>query len=171
MVPTVDLAGIATFEMEYAHWVEEQQKQTFELRSALQAHVSEIELNILVELGLNHYHNLFRMKADAAKADVFYLLSGVWRTSTERFFLWIGGFRPSELLNVISNIYSQCLKNANMLVSKIKLFLYLLFLFWIDSIFTSSLLVISVLALSSTLLDDCISGKINIYLHIMEKEK
>ncbi|XP_062146008.1 transcription factor TGA3 isoform X2 [Alnus glutinosa] len=94
-------SGIATFEMEYAHWVEEQQKQTFELRSALQAHVSEIELNILVELGLNHYHNLFRMKADAAKADVFYLLSGVWRTSTERFFLWIGGFRPSELLNVL----------------------------------------------------------------------
>ncbi|GLT67427.1 hypothetical protein SLA2020_397380 [Shorea laevis] len=91
-------SGIAAFEMEYAHWVEEQQKQIFELRNALQAHVSEIELNILVENGLNHYYNLFRMKADAAKADVFYLLSGAWRTSTERFFLWIGGFRPSELL-------------------------------------------------------------------------
>jgi hypothetical protein len=74
IVPTVDLAGIAAFEMEYAHWVEEQQKQIFELRNALQAHVSEIELNILVENGLNHYYNLFRMKADAAKADVFYLL-------------------------------------------------------------------------------------------------
>lgn len=90
IVPTVDLAGIAAFEMEYAHWVEELQKQIFELRNALQAHVSEIELNILVENGLNHYYNLFRMKADAAKADVFYLLSGAWRTSTERFFLWIG---------------------------------------------------------------------------------
>jgi len=40
------------------------------------------------------------MKADAAKADVFFLMSGMWRTSTERFFQWIGGFRPSELLNV-----------------------------------------------------------------------
>lgn len=107
-MPTVDLAGIAAFEMEYAHWVEEQCKQIFELRNALQAHVSEIELNILVENGLNHYYNLFRMKADAAKADVFYLLSGVWKTSTERFFLWIGGSRPSELLNVIS-----CLFNLN----------------------------------------------------------
>ncbi|KAG6714912.1 hypothetical protein I3842_05G224900 [Carya illinoinensis] len=94
-------SGIAAFEMEYAHWVEEQNRQIFELRNALQAHVTEIELRMLVEGGLNHYHNLFRMKADVAKADVFYLMSGVWRTTTERFFLWIGGFRPSELLNVL----------------------------------------------------------------------
>ncbi|CAI0400448.1 unnamed protein product [Linum tenue] len=94
-------AGIGTFEMEYAHWVEEQHKQVAELRRALQAHVGDVELRMLVENGLNHYANLFRMKADAAKADVFYLISGKWRTSVERFFLWIGGFRPSELLNVL----------------------------------------------------------------------
>ena len=92
--------GIAAFEMEYGHWVEEQHKQISELRKALQAHITDIELRILVENGLNHYNNLFRMKADAAKADVFYLISGKWRTSVERFFQWIGGFRPSELLNV-----------------------------------------------------------------------
>ncbi|KAG6784231.1 hypothetical protein POTOM_009919 [Populus tomentosa] len=93
--------GIATFEMEYGHWVEEQLKQVSELRNALQAHITDIELRILVENGLNHYNNLFRMKTDAAKADVFYLISGKWRTSVERFFMWIGGFRPSELLNVL----------------------------------------------------------------------
>ncbi|XVF64695.1 hypothetical protein PTKIN_Ptkin09bG0188300 [Pterospermum kingtungense] len=94
-------SGITAFEMEYGHWVEEQNKQICELRSALQAHITDIELRILVESGLNHYSNLFRMKADAAKADVFYLISGIWRTSAERFFHWIGGFRPSELLNVV----------------------------------------------------------------------
>ncbi|KAE8679796.1 Transcription factor TGA3 [Hibiscus syriacus] len=94
-------SGITAFEMEYAHWVEEQNRQICELRTALQAHVSDIELRILVESGLNHYCNLFRMKADAAKADVFYLISGIWRTSAERFFHWIGGFRPSEILNVV----------------------------------------------------------------------
>ncbi|XP_061969382.1 transcription factor TGA7-like [Populus nigra] len=93
--------GIAAFEMEYGHWVEEQLKQVSELRNALQARITDIELRILVENGLNHYSNLFRMKTDAAKADVFYLISGKWRTSVERFFLWIGGFRPSELLNVL----------------------------------------------------------------------
>ncbi|KAG2303577.1 hypothetical protein Bca4012_062317 [Brassica carinata] len=93
--------GIAAFEMEYTHWLEEQNKRVSEIRTALQAHISDIELKMLVDTCLNHYANLFRMKADAAKADVFFLISGMWRTSTERFFQWIGGFRPSELLNVV----------------------------------------------------------------------
>ncbi|KAJ0241485.1 Transcription factor TGA7 [Hirschfeldia incana] len=92
---------IATFEMEYSHWLEEQSRRVSELRIVLQAQISDIELRILVESCLNHYANLFRMKSDAAKADVFYLMSGMWRTSTERLFQWIGGFRPSELLNVV----------------------------------------------------------------------
>ena len=106
------VVGIATFEMEYGHWVEEQHRQNCELRNALQAHVTDIELRILVESSLNHYYDLFRMKADAAKADVFYLMSGMWRTSAERFFLWIGGFRPSELLNVMLisvQVFKSCL--------------------------------------------------------------
>ncbi|PRQ21546.1 putative transcription factor bZIP family [Rosa chinensis] len=94
-------SGITTFELEYGHWVEEQHRQNNELRKALQEHATEIELRLLVEGGLNHYATLFRMKADAAKADIFYLLSGIWRTSVERYFHWIGGFRPSELLNII----------------------------------------------------------------------
>lgn len=86
--------------MEYTHWLEEQNRRVSEIRTALQAHIGDIELKMLVDTCLNHYANLFRMKADAAKADVFFLMSGMWRTSTERFFQWIGGFRPSELLNV-----------------------------------------------------------------------
>ncbi|XP_056164871.1 transcription factor TGA1-like isoform X1 [Syzygium oleosum] len=94
-------SGIATFEMEYGHWVEEQRKKSCELRIALQGQVGDVELLFLVESGLKHYYDLFRMKAEAAKADIFFLMSGAWRTSAERFFLWIGGFRPSELLNVL----------------------------------------------------------------------
>lgn len=66
----------------------------------LQANISDNELRLYVENGLNHFDDLFRMKADAAKVDVFYLMSGMWRTPVERFFLWIGGFRPSEILKV-----------------------------------------------------------------------
>nr|CAN62273.1 hypothetical protein VITISV_012435 [Vitis vinifera] len=97
---TKNSAGIAAFEMEYGHWVEEQSSQICELRTALHAHISDVELRILVETAMNHYFNLFRMKANAAKADVFYMMSGMWKTSAERFFLWIGGFRPSELLKI-----------------------------------------------------------------------
>ncbi|XP_043719926.1 transcription factor TGA1-like isoform X2 [Telopea speciosissima] len=94
-------SGVATFEMEYGHWVEEQTRQTHELRTALQACVTDIELRILVDCGMNHYYDLFRMKGAAARADVFYVMSGMWKTSAERFFMWIGGFRPSELLKVL----------------------------------------------------------------------
>ncbi|KAF6149263.1 hypothetical protein GIB67_026119, partial [Kingdonia uniflora] len=95
-------SGVATFEMGYSNWIDEQDRHIRELRTALQAHVSEDELRILVDSGMRHYYDLFRMKADAAKADVFYLMSGMWKSPAERFFLWIGGFRPSELLKVLT---------------------------------------------------------------------
>ncbi|KAK6115455.1 hypothetical protein DH2020_007724 [Rehmannia glutinosa] len=94
-------SGIGAFEIEYGHWIEEQERKLSELRNVLQSPIGDIELRMMVENVLNHYCNLFRMKRDAARADAFYLVSGMWRTSVERFFLWIGGFRPSELISVV----------------------------------------------------------------------
>ncbi|KAG0497647.1 hypothetical protein HPP92_002338 [Vanilla planifolia] len=94
--------GVTAFEMEYGHWVEEQNRQICELRAALQARVSDIELRMLVESGMSHYHHLFHIKSIAAKSDVFFLISGIWKSAAERFFLWIGGSRPSELLKVLT---------------------------------------------------------------------
>lgn len=104
---TIGFAGsassaVAAFEMEYVHWIEEQNRQICELRAALQGSPSDIELRILVENGMRHYDDLFRMKSIASKSDVFYIVSGLWKASAERFFLWIGGFRPSGLLKVLS---------------------------------------------------------------------
>ncbi|KAL7104453.1 hypothetical protein ACP275_08G245900 [Erythranthe tilingii] len=93
--------GIATFEMEYGQWVEEQNRQISELRSALNSDMGDMELHIFVDCGMRHYFDLFTMKATAAKADVFHIISGMWKTSAERFFLWIAGFRPSELLKIL----------------------------------------------------------------------
>lgn len=93
--------GIVAFEIEYGHWVAEQHRWNEELRNAFETHASDVQLHLLVQSVLNHYSNLFRMKANAAKFDVFYLISGVWKASVERLFLWIGGSRPSQLLNII----------------------------------------------------------------------
>ncbi|KAL7616147.1 transcription factor TGA4 [Lactuca sativa] len=93
--------GIAAFEMAYDLWVAEQQKKDNELKDVLQSHVSELELRIFVDSGLNHYYELFQLKANAAKADVFYTMNGLWRTPLERFFQWLGGPRPSELLYIL----------------------------------------------------------------------
>ncbi|CAL1378083.1 unnamed protein product [Linum trigynum] len=94
-------SGIATFEAEYGHWLEEQQKHVSDLRAAVTSNISDGEMRVLVEASLNHYYELFRMKGAAAKADVFYVMSGLWKSSAERFFLWIGGFRPSELIKIL----------------------------------------------------------------------
>ena len=90
--------------MEYGNWVEEQNRQILELRTALSSHIGDIQLGTLVQAIMNHYTKLFGMNSAAAKADVFYVMSGMWKTTAERFFLWIGGFRPSELLKVMLNI-------------------------------------------------------------------
>ncbi|XP_038697236.1 transcription factor TGA1-like isoform X2 [Tripterygium wilfordii] len=107
-------AGIATFEMKYGHWLEEQNRQICELRSALSAHISDVEMRFLVDNVMTHYFELFRMKATAAKADVFYVMSGMWTTSAERFFLWIGGFRPSELLKLDPLTEQQIMEVCNL---------------------------------------------------------
>ena len=78
--------------MEYAHWVEEHNRQISKLRNALIAHVTDIELRILVEGGMAHYDSLFRMKSVVAKADVF---SGMWKTPAECC------FPPSKLLKIL----------------------------------------------------------------------
>ncbi|KAG5000171.1 hypothetical protein GLYMA_08G140100v4 [Glycine max] len=94
-------SGITLFKMEYGNWLEEQNRQILELRTALSSHIGDIQLGTLVQGIMNHYTKLFSMKSAAAKADVFYVMSGMWKTTAERFFLWIGGFRPSELLKVL----------------------------------------------------------------------
>ncbi|KAL6843396.1 hypothetical protein ACP4OV_027109 [Aristida adscensionis] len=92
----------AALELEYARWAEEQGRHAGELRAALQGHAPELALRVLVDAGLAHYDALFGAKSAAARRDAFAVLSGAWRAPAERFFLWIGGFRPSELLKTLA---------------------------------------------------------------------
>lgn len=89
-----------TFDVEYARWLEEHNRQINELRAAVNSHAGDIELRTIVDNVMTHYEEIFRLKGVAAKADVFHILSGMWKTPAERCFMWIGGFRSSELLKV-----------------------------------------------------------------------
>lgn len=93
-------AGAMVFDVEYAHWLKEHNKHINELRTAVNAHASDADLRVIVDNVTSHYNDIFRVKGTAAKADVFHILSGMWKTPAERCFMWIGGFRPSELLKV-----------------------------------------------------------------------
>lgn len=88
------------FDMEYARWLEEHHRLMCDLRAAVQEHLPETELKMFVDGGLAHFDQLMALKAIAAKSDVFHLVSGMWLTPAERCFMWLGGFRPSDLIKV-----------------------------------------------------------------------
>ncbi|KAK9682786.1 hypothetical protein RND81_10G096100 [Saponaria officinalis] len=95
--------GPLAFDVEYSRWLEEQNRQINELRAAVNAHAGDAELRVIVDGVQAHYEDIFRLKSNAAKNDVFHLLSGMWKTPAERCFLWLGGFRSSELLKLLSH--------------------------------------------------------------------
>ncbi|KAK1382998.1 Transcription factor like [Heracleum sosnowskyi] len=93
--------GAALFDMEYARWLDDDHRHMAELRTGLQAHLSDSDLQVIVDGHIAHYDEIFRLKGVAAKSDVFHLITGLWTTPAERCFLWMGGFRPSELIKTL----------------------------------------------------------------------
>ncbi|KAK8705302.1 hypothetical protein V6N13_048906 [Hibiscus sabdariffa] len=93
----------AVFDMEHARWLEEHHRLMCELRAAVQEHLPEDELRMFVDNCLAHFDEIMNLKGMVAKTDVFHLVSGMWKTPAERCFMWIGGFRPSDLIKVILN--------------------------------------------------------------------
>ncbi|KAI3788434.1 hypothetical protein L2E82_01202 [Cichorium intybus] len=93
--------GSLAFVAEYSRWLEEQNKHISELRTAVTSHTSDTELRSIVENATSHFNGIFRLKRIAAKADVFHIIYGMWTSPAERCFLWIGGFRSSELLKLL----------------------------------------------------------------------
>ncbi|GAV63928.1 bZIP_1 domain-containing protein/DOG1 domain-containing protein [Cephalotus follicularis] len=91
----------AFFDMEYARWLEENHRLMCELRAAVQEHLPENELRLFVDNAMAHYDEVMNLKTMVAKTDVFHLFSGMWKTPVERCFMWMGGFRPSELIKII----------------------------------------------------------------------
>ncbi|CAI9781430.1 unnamed protein product [Fraxinus pennsylvanica] len=94
-------SGAALFDMEYARWLDDEHRHMSELRTALQAHLSDSDLQIIVDKYIAHYDELFCLKEVAAVSDVIHLITGMWTTPAERCFLWMGGFRPSDLIKML----------------------------------------------------------------------
>ncbi|XP_039781528.1 transcription factor TGAL9-like isoform X3 [Panicum virgatum] len=98
----------AWFDMEHARWQEEHGKMMRHLRAALEAEehaaalapAADAQLRQMVDAAVAHHGVLAELRAAVARADAFHLVSGAWASAAERCFLWIGGFRPSELIKV-----------------------------------------------------------------------
>ncbi|KAL5202074.1 hypothetical protein ABZP36_013026 [Zizania latifolia] len=95
--------GALAFNMEYARWLDEHSKLINELRAAVHTHAGDNDLESIVSSIMVHHEEVLRLKGLAAKADALHVLSAAWRTPVERCFLWLGGFRPSELLKLLAS--------------------------------------------------------------------
>ncbi|CAI9774565.1 unnamed protein product [Fraxinus pennsylvanica] len=95
-------SGAAIFDMEYARWLDDDHRHMIEIRTALQAQLSDADLRVILGGYMTHYDEIFHLKGVAAKSDVFHLINGTWATPAERCFLWMAGFRPSELIKMLS---------------------------------------------------------------------
>ncbi|KAE8711464.1 Transcription factor HBP-1b(c1) [Hibiscus syriacus] len=94
-------SGVAICDMEYARWLEDDERHMSDLRTGLHSNLSDSDLRLIIDAYISHYDEIFRLKGMAAKFDVFHLLTGMWATPAERCFLWMGGFRPSELIKML----------------------------------------------------------------------
>ncbi|KAI3832059.1 hypothetical protein MKW92_015136 [Papaver armeniacum] len=94
-------SGAAIFDMEYTRWLDEDHRHLTELRSALHSQLQDGDLRMILDGYLAHYDEIFHLKIDAAKCDAFHLINGMWTTPAERCFLWMGGFRPSDILKIV----------------------------------------------------------------------
>ncbi|XP_020584767.1 transcription factor TGA2.2-like [Phalaenopsis equestris] len=97
----VGVNGALAFDVEYARWLDQHQNQISDLRSALNSQAENEELGLLVDGIMAHYDVVFKLKSIGTRSDVFHMLSGLWTTPAERCFMWLGGFRSSELLKML----------------------------------------------------------------------
>ncbi|KAJ1259918.1 hypothetical protein BS78_10G192500 [Paspalum vaginatum] len=92
----------ALFNLEYERWLGDHSKVVSRLRAAAEEpQRADEELRAYVDEAASHYGALMGHKARLAGVDPLHLLSGLWKGAAERCFLWIGGFRPSELIKVV----------------------------------------------------------------------
>ncbi|EEC80974.1 hypothetical protein OsI_23702 [Oryza sativa Indica Group] len=91
----------ALFNLEYERWQEAHHQVISRLRAAVEEHRPDGELQPHVDEAMSHYGVLMAHKARLVGADPLHLLSGLWKGAVEQCFLWIGGFRPSELIKVV----------------------------------------------------------------------
>nr|AGT17172.1 DOG1 domain [Saccharum hybrid cultivar R570] len=54
------LIRVFTFDIEYARWLEDQNKQINELRTAVNAHASDSDLRLILDGVMAHYDEIFK---------------------------------------------------------------------------------------------------------------
>ncbi|XP_071727469.1 TGACG-sequence-specific DNA-binding protein TGA-2.1-like [Rutidosis leptorrhynchoides] len=91
------------FNKQYNDWFVEHHQRILHLRRRLIGEFIEDDILPIIENILSHFYTIFNIKKIAAKVDVFSILYGTWMSPAHLSTMWVGGFRPTDMLKLISN--------------------------------------------------------------------
>ncbi|KAL8042405.1 hypothetical protein ABFX02_09G048300 [Erythranthe guttata] len=92
-----------SFHMFFDSWMVEQNHHLQELVSAASASASEA--SVLIPLVVQHYEHYYKTKSMWAKKDILSMFRPSWRSSLEKAYMWVGGWRPTMAFHLL---YSKC---------------------------------------------------------------
>jgi hypothetical protein len=101
MMPAVQGPNNQNYADFYAKWVKLQEDDLHELQAALDSNIQEAELLELVQKVLAHYEDYYKVKDGAARKDVLSVVQSSWKSPLERAFMFIGGWRPSMVCQLV----------------------------------------------------------------------
>ncbi|XP_071738943.1 transcription factor TGA1-like [Rutidosis leptorrhynchoides] len=110
------------FSKKYSDWFAEHHQRILQLRRRLIGEFIEDGTLPIIENILSHFYSLFNMKKFAIKFDVFSITYGNWMCHTQRCIMWIGGLRPTDMLQLINNhieVFGPKLEKMKFLTSEI----------------------------------------------------
>ncbi|XP_071714221.1 transcription factor TGA2.1-like [Rutidosis leptorrhynchoides] len=91
------------FSKQFNDWFTEHHQRILQLRRRLIGEFIEDNILPIVDNILSHFYTLFNIKKTAAKVHVFSIIYGTWMTPAQRCTMWIGGLRPTDILQLIKN--------------------------------------------------------------------
>ncbi|KAK9153963.1 hypothetical protein Sjap_001443 [Stephania japonica] len=116
----------SSFAAFFEGWLVRQEHYLDELLSAQNSFTNEDderqqeELRGLISRVLSHYQQYYQAKALAARNDVFHVLSPSWFSTLERSFLWIGGFKPGLVFELLGSAVGDLGSEQMVLIERLK---------------------------------------------------
>ncbi|XP_071731614.1 transcription factor TGA2.1-like [Rutidosis leptorrhynchoides] len=98
----------------YNVWYCEHNNLIQSIHKALITNYKDSDIIPILNNVMDHFKHLFYVNNIAAKRDALNIIYGVWMKPTERCIMWVGGFRPSDILKLINtHVYLTDLQSKN----------------------------------------------------------
>ncbi|XP_071712988.1 transcription factor HBP-1b(c38)-like [Rutidosis leptorrhynchoides] len=117
--PQCNESDTLKFSEVYKCWFNVHNDHISRLRNAMLTNQSETELHHIILTVFDHLKSQFLLREFTSKDDVLNLLYGTWMTPAELCVMWLGGFRPSDVVHLL-NVHLQLTPEQNQFLINLK---------------------------------------------------